>query len=124
MCGARLFAVRVILLQRYKVLPACLPDFGSLPTLIQGARNGRPHALEELVARRCCCHPPAWDEAIGARTRIAGVSTGPQAELTLTQGYTHCARLARPTGGNRRLPFFLRQRYLTWETPLSANATS
>ena len=26
--------------------------------------------------------------------------------------------------GNRRLPFFLRQRYLTWETPLSANATS
>ena len=41
MCGARLFAVRVILLQRYKVLPACLPDFGSLPTLIQGARNGR-----------------------------------------------------------------------------------
>ena len=41
MCGARLFAVRVILLQRYKVLPARPPDFGSLPTLIQGARNGR-----------------------------------------------------------------------------------
>ena len=41
MCGARLFAVRVILLQRYKVWPARPPDFGSLPTLIQGARNGR-----------------------------------------------------------------------------------
>ena len=26
--------------------------------------------------------------------------------------------------GNRRLPFFLRQRYLTWETPLSANGVS
>ena len=52
MCGARLFAVRVILLQRYKVLPACLPDFGSLPTLIQGARNGRqrkPLALGAAV---------------------------------------------------------------------------
>ena len=34
MCGARLFAVRVILLQRYKVLPARPPDFGSLPMLI------------------------------------------------------------------------------------------
>ncbi len=51
MCGARLFAVRVILLQRYKVLPAFLPDFGSLPTLTKPstcllaclrACNGRP----------------------------------------------------------------------------------
>ena len=48
MCGARLFAVRVILLQRYKVLPSCLPDFGSLPTLIQGARNGRRRKLSRL----------------------------------------------------------------------------
>ena len=39
MCGARLFAVRVILLQRYKVLPACLPDFGSLPMLTQATRK-------------------------------------------------------------------------------------
>ena len=31
---------------------------------------------------------------------------------------------AKTPPGNRRLPFFLRQRYLTWETPLSANATS
>ena len=65
------------------------PIGGCHRSIVIGAR---PHALEELVARRCCCHPPAWDEAIGARTRIAGVSTGPQAELTLTQDYTHCAR--------------------------------
>ena len=48
MCGARLFAVRVILLQRTKVLPACLPDFGSLPTLIQGARNGRQSRFKDF----------------------------------------------------------------------------
>ena len=48
MCGARLFAVRVILLQRYKVLPACLPDFGSLPMLTQGSCNGR-----QEVQRKC-----------------------------------------------------------------------
>ena len=64
------------------------PIGGCHRSIVIGAR---PHALEELVARRCCCHPPAWDEAIGARTRIAGVSTGPQAELTLTQDYTHYA---------------------------------
>ena len=36
MCGARLFAVRVIL-QRYKVWRARPPDFGSLPLVHFGA---------------------------------------------------------------------------------------
>ena len=45
MCSARLFAVRVILLQRFKVLPARLPDFGSLPTLTKGSSNGRQARL-------------------------------------------------------------------------------
>ena len=67
MCGARLFAVRVILLQRYKVLPACLPDFGSLPTLIQGARNGRQPAAEPPYADFF-----AWAEQQPAAARGGG----------------------------------------------------
>ena len=35
MCGARLFAVRVILLQRYKVWPARPPDFGPTGSLLE-----------------------------------------------------------------------------------------
>ena len=64
MCGARLFAVRVILLQRYKVLPACLPDFGSLTMLSKGSSNGRLYAFARLcitttltrAAYRCVQH--------------------------------------------------------------------
>ena len=43
--------------------------------------------------------------------------TNAESVLTTTNNLAHIS-------GNRHLPFFLRQRYLTWETPLSANATS
>ena len=57
MCSARLFAVRIILLQRFKVLPARLPDFGSLPTLTQGSCKGRQGtATGTLVWRQSTLH--------------------------------------------------------------------
>ena len=68
MCGARLFAVRVILLQRYKVWPARPPDFGSLPTLIQGARNGRQRNLRRFKLLVCSTgHAAPWVEASTGR---------------------------------------------------------
>ena len=41
MCGARLFAVRVILLQRYKRFPARPPGLSLAPTHIYESINGR-----------------------------------------------------------------------------------
>ena len=90
MCGARLFDVRVILLQRYKVLPACLPDFGSLPALPRvhgGARfwfqNGRSPLVNACVRTLHTLSQPrrasiAAEHAVPALLEVASVEDSVQ----------------------------------------------